>query len=69
MKKLIILLSTILYSCTDTVPDKPSVEYYNTFDYVIVEADSCEYIKLSNGKDSWGSHKGNCKYCKLRNKK
>lgn len=68
MKKLIILLSTILYSCTP-VPDKPNIEYYNHGDYVIIEADSCEYIKLANGKDSWGSHRGNCKYCKLRNKK
>ena len=68
MKKLIILLSTILYSCT--VPDKPNVEYYNPGDYVIVEADSCEYIKFGNGTNmQWGSHRGNCKYCKLRNKK
>lgn len=67
MKKLIILLSTILYSCT-SVPDKPNIEYYNASDYVIVEADSCEYIKFDIGKDSWGGHRANCKYCKLRNK-
>ena len=69
MKKLIILLSTILYSCTSVPPDKPSIEYYNTSDYVIIEADSCEYIKFDIGKDSWGGHRASCKYCKLRNKK
>ena len=68
MKKLIILLSTILYSCT-SVPDKPSIEYYNPGDYVIVEADSCEYIKFGKSPYTWGGHRANCKYCKLRNKK
>jgi len=69
MKKLIILLSTILYSCTNTVQDKPNIEYYNTSDYVIVEVDSCEYIKFGSGQYKWGGHRGTCKYCKLRNKK
>ena len=29
----------------------------------IVTIDSCEYIKVNNGNASWGSHKGNCKFC------
>jgi hypothetical protein len=28
--------------------------------------DSCEYIYVSYGNASWGSHKGNCKYCAMR---
>lgn len=70
MKKLIILLSTILYSCcTNTSSNKPNVEYYDSSDYTIVVADSCEYIRFGVTTYSWGGHKGNCKYCKLRNKK
>jgi hypothetical protein len=32
-------------------------------DVEIVTLDGCEYIKVNNGNASWGSHKGNCKYC------
>ena len=28
--------------------------------------DSCEYLYISNNNASWGSHKGNCKYCAAR---
>lgn len=29
----------------------------------VIEVDGCEYIYISNGNASWGSHKGNCKFC------
>lgn len=28
--------------------------------------DSCEYLYISINNASWGSHKGNCKYCAAR---
>lgn len=31
--------------------------------------DSCEYIKIEAGNATWGSHKGNCKFCVERSKK
>lgn len=34
----------------------------------IITIDSCEYIYVGNGNASWGSHKGNCKFCTERNK-
>ena len=35
----------------------------------IVVIDSCEYIKVGSSTSTWGSHKGNCKFCTSRNKK
>ena len=31
--------------------------------------DDCEYIYVLDGSGSWGSHKGNCKFCLERSKK
>lgn len=31
--------------------------------------DSCEYIYADQGYASWGSHKGNCKFCAERAKR
>ena len=65
MKKLILLLTVVAFlsSC-----ETKNVEIKNT-DVVIQGTriqtfviDSCEYIVGY----SWGSHKGNCKYCKKR---
>lgn len=36
--------------------------------YDIVIIDSCEYIHVRNGNATWGSHKGNCKFCAERSK-
>ncbi len=34
--------------------------------YNIIVVDSCEYISFSGGSSTWGSHKGNCKFCEKR---
>lgn len=34
--------------------------------YKTIVMDSCEYIYVSNANASWGSHKGNCKFCAER---
>ncbi len=67
MKKLIPLAIVLITSCV-------SKEKYDSYrreefsqSYHVVIIDSCEYIFVPYGDASWGSHKGNCKYCKLRN--
>jgi len=41
------------------------LKYYGQ-DISVFEIDSCEYVYISNGNASWGSHKGNCKFCLQR---
>jgi hypothetical protein len=65
---LIILLVTTVSCTNDPIPENikigsPAGQYLEI--WVI---DSCEYIYYDMGNASWGTHKGNCKYCKLRNK-
>lgn len=38
-------------------------------EYETVVLDSCEYVYVTAGPASWGSHKGNCKFCAERSKK
>jgi len=35
-------------------------------DVLVIEYDSCEYVRFSGGNTAWGGHKGNCKYCEQR---
>lgn len=35
-------------------------------EYETVVLDSCEYVYVTAGPASWGSHKGNCKFCAER---
>lgn len=57
---LLVLLTFLLQSCEkeNKSTNKINDEYY------VIEIDSCEYIR------GWYqlAHKGNCKYCKQRNK-
>lgn len=61
MKKILFILATVLLcSCekTTTVYSKSNLPWQ------VVEIDSCEYIK-----DGYRlAHKGNCKYCRERNR-
>lgn len=41
----------------------------NGYDISIFEYDSCEYLLSGVGNSQMMTHKGNCKYCKIRNKK
>lgn len=38
-------------------------------EYETVVLDSCEYVYVTAGPASWGSHKGNCKFCAERSKR
>ena len=73
MKKKIayLLLATILISCEQgslkTEVLKKSVnQELDGQNIEIVIIDSCEYIYIDNGNATWGSHKGNCKFCFVR---
>lgn len=55
-------------------PEYPKeIDLPNIGESKIIEYDSCEYIYFKSGfgqSDSRGiTHKGNCKFCKLRNNK
>ena len=70
MRTLIIitLIASFALSC-DNEPIPKDIKIGNPhgqyFEILII--DSCEYIHYYDGREFWGSHKGNCKFCKLRN--
>lgn len=35
-------------------------------DVLVIEYDSCEYVRFDGGERCWGGHKGNCKFCEQR---
>lgn len=70
---IILLLLIALYGCNMPQPNelkttKDNSSYIFRDDVMVIEYDSCEYVRFEGGEDSWGGHKGNCKYCKQRNK-
>lgn len=71
MKKIIILLACIacLVGCNNVVsPDGNDIEI-NDHTVTVFDIDSCEYIGRIYGSNSdFLTHKGNCKYCRERNK-
>lgn len=68
MKYFILLILTFLVaSCKNTVETKQMDGTYvdGKLVYVII-IDSCEYIRVGRGNETWGSHKGNCRFCAAR---
>ena len=71
MKKKIIysmVLLTLLMSCHEPNVEKKNTTYYidsiKSLDIIVV--DGCEYLYYSGGHRMGITHKGNCKFCKLR---
>lgn len=64
-----VLLSVCFYGCETNVKSETTKDLIDGVEVEIVTIDSCEYIHIRGGNASWGSHKGNCKYCAKRNKK
>ena len=62
----ILLVAIIFCGCETTINKKDTGLKYMGRPIEIMTIDSCEYVFVSNGPASWGSHKGNCKWCKLR---
>jgi hypothetical protein len=44
----------------------PNIPYNCSGGVSLIIIDSCEYVVVHQGNASWGSHKGNCKYCAAR---
>jgi hypothetical protein len=65
-----VLLST-LFSCGFETNVESKETDFKIFGNKIkvIEIDNCEYVFIENGQSSWGSHKGNCKFCTQRNSK
>jgi len=66
----VLLVAVIFCGCEGNVESK-STPYLldGGLSVKIFVIDSCEYIKIEGGNATWGSHKGNCKFCTERSKK
>lgn len=69
MKKLLVLLMVVIFlsGCETTIESSKIKETYNGSSIQVYTIDSCEYIVLNHDYRSL-THKGNCKFCKQRNK-
>ena len=64
MKKILLALTALMMVGCGT---DERVNYKVSDDYIIVEIDSCEYVRYN---PAYGfQHKGNCRFCKERRKK
>lgn len=64
------LVAVVFCGCEGNVEQKSTpYKLSGGADVQIVIIDSCEYIKINGGNATWGSHKGNCKFCAERSKK
>jgi hypothetical protein len=65
-----LLIILFLSSCTpQKVDEQREINYaINGEKLQILVIDSCEYIFCPAGTGSWCTHKGNCKFCKERNR-
>lgn len=68
---LVSIIMMFLFSCSDNSPPKYGIDPETGYEtsYIIIEADSCEYIKFNSHTASWGGHRARCKYCAARNNK
>jgi len=66
---LVVAFCLILYACEPIPSKKIAVKhtYYDTYQYKVVEIDSCEYIASTVHYGYSICHKGNCKFCLERN--
>lgn len=67
----VLLVVVFLIGCekdktkSEVIKQEVKEEFYGQKIEIVV-IDSCEYLYVSNGNASWGSHKGNCKFCLKR---
>jgi hypothetical protein len=65
-----ILVAVFFVSCKQENVSRIKIKDVFSFSQVeVVEIDGCEYIFVPNGNASWGTHKGNCKFCLSRSAK
>jgi hypothetical protein len=65
-----LLVAVIFFGCGEGNVEQKSTSYRlsGCDDVLIVVIDSCEYLRFSCGNATWGSHKGNCRFCAERRK-
>lgn len=64
------LVAVFFVGCVNNdVPKKQIKEVIGFSNVEVIEIDNCEYIYIPSGNGSWGSHKGNCKFCLARHAK
>ncbi len=71
---IVMMVFLFFISCNQAPPHEiytssTGYQYSLKTEYVVVEADSCEYILFTYGANSWGGHRARCKYCLQRNKR
>lgn len=73
-KLMLVAVFFSLTSCVDNTDKKEATTketqllfYGQNVEVTII--DSCEYVYFPNGNASWGTHKGNCKFCLARSTK
>ena len=69
MLLLAVAVAVITISCQTNVETKTTPFMIEGMGVDVFTIDSCEYIRVNSGNGTWGSHKGNCKFCAERNKK
>jgi hypothetical protein len=65
----ILVIGTLMILFLSNQPTLKHLQKEDTFEYKIIELDSCEYImyhSVYNTLDDKVVHKGNCKYCQAR---
>lgn len=69
--KMLILTFVLLsfLSCTNNVSTQSTKYIIDGNGVKLRILDSCEYIQVGSGNSVWGTHKGNCSFCLMRNKK
>lgn len=65
---ILLFITQLILSCETSYPVHEANDKFYGNSIEIHTIDSCEYIYIPSGNASWGSHKGNCKFCKERNK-
>ncbi len=62
-------LFTLLFSMEYCIDSDRDIRGNDGGGYDVVVIDSCEYLVRQSGYSGYMAHKGNCKFCKIRNKK
>jgi hypothetical protein len=72
MGKILVIFVLFFLTCDTDYSGRSltEIEPWGKSPYQTIVIDSCEYVYVFNGNASWGSHKGNCKFCaeRLKNK-
>ncbi len=65
---MIMPLSISLYSCKTTIKTTTLPDRFGGRRIEVLVIDGCEYIYFFSGNSEVLAHKGNCKYCAMREK-